>query len=71
MIDPIGLSALLVGVQAISRLAALQIQRGVLRDRAELLRSAAALPPGTRIVVRHIDGSVVQVSTDTSRGAVS
>jgi hypothetical protein len=70
MIDPLGLSTLLFGVQVFLRLVALLIQRGVLRDRAELLRSAAALPPGTRIMVRHVDGSVVQVSTETGRSAV-
>jgi hypothetical protein len=71
MIDPLGLCALLVvGVQVISRLVALLIQRGTLRDRADLVRSAAALPPGTRVVVRHVDGSVMQVSTETDRAAV-
>ena len=48
----------------------LNVLRGVLRERAEIVRRAAALPPGTRIVVRQGDGDVMLVATGPERDRV-
>ncbi|GAA2341101.1 hypothetical protein [Dactylosporangium salmoneum] len=61
MIDPIGLGAALLGANGAWRLAALLIECRMLRDRAELVRNAAALAPGTRIVSRDPKGTVTML----------
>ena len=58
--DPVEVSAVLMGARVALRLVELLVlRRGTVRDHLELVRRAAGLPPGSRIVSRHAAGGYV------------
>jgi hypothetical protein len=71
MVDPLTLSAFGVAAAAVLRLADAGAEWLALRGRTELVRAAAALPPGTRVGGVRRDGTrwLVQVPAAAGRSA--
>jgi hypothetical protein len=63
LIDPDTATAAFASAATAAHLTEALIRRSIARSHVELVRLAATLPPGTRIVNRHRRGSFLQITT--------